>query len=159
MKQVTGFPRYLISDDGKLFSSCLRMFRERKCVDNGPGYLCVPLHDCGKQKMKLIHRLVAEAFVENPHNHEYVNHIDGNKYNNVASNLEWCDCKHNMAHASKLGLLEQGSERYNSKLTEAEAQEIRESKDKGVSLAKKYRVSTALISRIRNGKQRKLVKK
>ena len=36
-----------------------------------------------------IHRLVAESFVPNPQHHYFVEHIDGNKYNNKADNLRW----------------------------------------------------------------------
>ena len=53
-----------------------------------------------KQKTKYyVHRLVAEAFIENPKGYKYVNHIDGNKSNPKASNLEWCNQKYNALHA------------------------------------------------------------
>lgn len=43
-----------------------------------------------------IHRIVAQAFVENPKGYDEINHIDENPANNNASNLEWCDRKYNM---------------------------------------------------------------
>lgn len=46
-----------------------------------------------------VHRLVALKFIPNPNNHTDVNHIDGNKKNNVVSNLEWCDRRYNLNHA------------------------------------------------------------
>lgn len=60
----------------------------------------------GTRKRDRIHRFVAECFVENddPKNKKYVNHIDGNKHNNRADNLEWCTAKHNSQHAAKTGL-------------------------------------------------------
>ena len=60
------------------------------------GYLYVQLHDLnGKQHLKTIHRLVAQAFVPNPGNLPIVNHKDENKLNNNASNLEWCTHQYN----------------------------------------------------------------
>lgn len=46
-----------------------------------------------------IHRLVAINFIPNPNNFSQVNHIDGNKDNNHASNLEWCTAQHNITHS------------------------------------------------------------
>ena len=51
-----------------------------------------------------MHRLVAEAFCDNPHSKPHVNHIDGNKVNNTASNLEWVTQSENMVHAVVTGL-------------------------------------------------------
>lgn len=63
------------------------------------GYYVVVLYNNKKHRTYLIHRLVAEHFIENPNNCECVNHIDGNKLNNNISNLEWCTHQENMAHA------------------------------------------------------------
>lgn len=43
-----------------------------------------------------LHRIIAETFLENPNNFKEVNHIDGNPYNNILSNVEWCSRKENM---------------------------------------------------------------
>lgn len=55
-------------------------------------------------KNLLIHRLVAEAFIENPNQYDQVNHIDCNKLNNCVSNLEWCNQEMNLKHAYDNGL-------------------------------------------------------
>lgn len=69
--------------------------------DNGGGYLVVTLVKNKKRKNYYVHRLVATYFVENPLNKKYVNHLDYNRYNNNASNLEWCTQKENMLYSSK----------------------------------------------------------
>lgn len=62
---------------------------------NTSGYYVVRLCNNGFMKSKLIHRLVAEAFIPNPDNLPMINHRDEDKTNNVADNLEWCDLKYN----------------------------------------------------------------
>lgn len=59
-------------------------------------------HSCGyltvqyENKKYLVHRLIAETFLENKNNKPYINHIDCNPYNNVLENLEWCTASENM---------------------------------------------------------------
>ena len=68
------------------------------------GYKVVALTKDGKQKLYKVHRLVATVFVENPMNKPQVNHIDGNKHNNNAENLEWVTASENTKHAFNSGL-------------------------------------------------------
>ena len=65
------------------------------------GYLLVNLCENGKVKSKYIHRLVLEAFVENPNNLPEVNHLDEIKDNNELSNLEWCDSSYNINYGTR----------------------------------------------------------
>lgn len=72
---------------------------------NMKGYRRVDLCVDMKRSTKMVHRLVAEAFLLNPKNLPYINHIDCNKANNLATNLEWCSHQENMNHAWKTGLM------------------------------------------------------
>lgn len=65
------------------------------------GYHRVCLSKNGKGKKHLVHRLVAEAFVDNPMSYPQINHKDENKDNNAASNLEWCTAKYNSNYGSR----------------------------------------------------------
>lgn len=67
-------------------------------------YFSVILYNKKNYKNFRIHRLVAQAFISNPNNYPQVNHIDGNKLNNVLENLEWCTQSHNMKEAYRIGL-------------------------------------------------------
>ena len=69
------------------------------------GYLLASLQDSSsKTKRRSVHRLVALAFLENEHNKETVNHINGNKLDNKLENLEWATQKENVQHSIKTGL-------------------------------------------------------
>lgn len=68
---------------------------------NKRGYMYVRLTKNGVQRAYRVHRLVAAAFVENPDNLPHVNHIDFNRTNNRADNLEWITPKCNSEHSKQ----------------------------------------------------------
>lgn len=106
-RKIEGFEKYEVSNLGRVRSLNYRKTKETKilklCKDKY-GYLRVGLSKDGKMYNKSIHRLVATAFISNPGEKEQVNHIDGNKQNNVVKNLEWCSNTENQRHAWRTGL-------------------------------------------------------
>lgn len=72
--------------------------------DLGNGYLVVNLKfEDGKYRTRLVHRLVAEAYIPNPLNLPQVNHKNGIKTDNRVENLEWVNNSQNMLHSVKIG--------------------------------------------------------
>lgn len=67
------------------------------------GYLQVSIPIDGKWTMKLVHRLVAQTFINNPDSLSEINHKDNNPLNNNVSNLEWCTKDYNIAYREKHG--------------------------------------------------------
>lgn len=68
---------------------------------NNDGYLQIHLRKNGKDYSLKIHRIVAQAFIPNPHNLPCVNHKDEDKTNNSVENLEWCDRSYNVNYGSR----------------------------------------------------------
>ena len=115
---------YQISNLGRLKSFKRCMVKILKPSFNG-NYFFVYLHRNGEAKMHYVHILVAQTFVPNPDNKPFVNHIDGNKLNNYAENLEWVTPSENARHAFETGLNKSGCENGNAKLTPEQVREIR----------------------------------
>lgn len=86
-KFIYGYPHLIVSNTGKVRS--LIYNRELKPFASNRGYLRVALCKDKTIKNVSLHRLVAEAFVPNPNGYDTVDHIDGNKLNNNADNLQW----------------------------------------------------------------------
>ena len=96
---VKSLPRKITYADGRVWN-----YEGRKLSPslNRDGYPIVHLKVQGKGKSFRVHRLVGEAFVDNPHNYDEINHIDENKANNYYLNLEWCTRKQNMNHGTAM---------------------------------------------------------
>lgn len=95
-KEVEGFERYLISYCGRVWDT--KQKRELKQWLKSDGYKNVTLFSDDGKKNHRIHRLVAAAFIDNPHDHPVVDHIDRNRKNNHGDNLRWCDYTFNNAN-------------------------------------------------------------
>lgn len=101
-RAISGFEGiYEVSDLGRVKS--LHFGKERLLTlnINSSGYYNVNLCQSGACKTYKVHRLVAEAFIENPKDLPLINHIDENPLNNLVSNLEWCDIRYNNNYGTR----------------------------------------------------------
>lgn len=131
-KKIKDYPNYEISNLGRIkalkyYSNVHKQYYDRELIlkekTNKFGYKFVSLSNKFGRKNKMIHRLVAIAFIENKNGYKEVNHIDGNKCNNNVNNLEWCSRSDNMLHAYKLGL-RKGTSKINSKILQLSDGEV-----------------------------------
>ena len=89
---------YQVSNLGRVKSSYTnRILKGRKHTH---GYLMVNLYKNSNVSNKMIHRLVAQAFIPNSENKPQVNHVDEDKTNNVVSNIEWMTATENINHGT-----------------------------------------------------------
>lgn len=106
-KDIEGFEgQYQVSDLGRVMSLVTNHGKPQRKLkpQHERNYLYVNLSIKDRGHTKDVHRMVAKAFVPNPDSKPMVNHIDGSKLNNNASNLEWVTCSENHKHAYASGL-------------------------------------------------------
>ncbi|MDY6419359.1 MAG: HNH endonuclease [Succinivibrio dextrinosolvens] len=99
IKDIINFENYQISDDGRVWSK--KSNKWLKPIDVN-GYKKASLYKNGKLCQRLIHRLVAEAFIPNPNNYEEINHINEDKSDNRVENLEWCTSSYNINYGTRV---------------------------------------------------------
>jgi len=99
MGRVKSLERTITRKNGRKYSVKEQILQPTK---NFNGYLLVNLYDnSSKMKKIYIHRLVCEAFYENSQNKPEVNHINEDKTDNRACNLEWVTRKENLTHGTR----------------------------------------------------------
>ena len=111
---LTNYPNYSVSSTGDVYSNPLTfkdsIGRTRKQIHKklkqhidkyGYNYVIL-VSGLDKPKAIKVHRLVAEAFIPNPDNLPYVNHMNENKTDNRVENLEWCDAKYNNTYGTRI---------------------------------------------------------
>lgn len=99
MKDIKNYEGlYGITEDGKVWS-----YRNNKFLSAGikGGYEFVVLSNNGYRKNYYVHRLVAEAYIDNPNNLSTVNHKDENRTNNCVDNLEWLSRLDNLNYGTR----------------------------------------------------------
>lgn len=104
-KDIEGFNGvYQVSNEGRVYSKLTNKILKQ--MPRRHGYLSVWLYGNGGVKGRngkgySVHRLVAQAFCDNPHNKPEVNHINEIKTDNRAENLEWCTHVENSNHGTR----------------------------------------------------------
>jgi hypothetical protein len=90
---------YTIDTNGIVYNVTRRKALKATSITKNNRYAKIHL-----DKFYALHRLVAVHFLPNPNNYSEINHIDGNRHNNCADNLEWCTHRQNVQHCWKNGL-------------------------------------------------------
>lgn len=96
-RSIKEFENYLVSNKGRIMNG--KTGRILRPASDRYGYEKVNLYNNGKSKPLRVHRLVAQAFIDNPNDHETINHIDENKHNNCVENLEWMSVGDNIRYS------------------------------------------------------------
>jgi len=99
LKPIKDFPNYYITPEGQVWSNNKNNYLKLKI--NKYGYAYVILYNNGIPTTKMVHRLVAEAFISNPNNLPQINHLNENKLDNHVENLEWCDNIYNANYGTR----------------------------------------------------------
>lgn len=144
---------YSVTDDGKIFND--KTNRELKGTFSTNEYHSIQLVINGKPKTFMVHRLVAEAFCENPNNYNIVAHIDRNKKNDRASNLRWIDSQGNALKRNKA--IRKQNQKYNGDFTESNWKPIFGHNDFMINengMVVNINTKNILIPQDRNGYQR-----
>lgn len=118
-------------------------------------YIRIRLRTPLKSERVFVHRLVGEYFLRKPQAHKkYINHKNGKKYDNRATNLKWCTMSENVKHAyqTKLHIHAKGEDWHNSKLNNKKVLFIRKEYAKGIvtqlELANKFGVSRRVVGKL-----------
>ena len=127
-------------------------------LDSKKKYCLVDPHkDCARKTL-LVHRIVGQVFIPNPLNKPAINHKNGNKLDNSATNLEWVTVKENIEHSISTGLVDsKGVKNAMSKLNEKQVTEIYKASGFQYEIAKRYNITQTTVSEIKTGKNWKHV--
>jgi hypothetical protein len=114
-------------------------------------YLEVRLFNNGESIPKIVHRLIAKAFISNPNDLPQVNHKDGDKKNNSVVNLEWITNSENQKYAYKLGLQPSraGENNNKAKITDKDVTLLKQLYNSGMSIIQVSNSTNINMSTIR----------
>lgn len=154
---------FLISKDGlvkKLYTGQNKYKILEGAINNGYRAIWVTKTD-GKRTARYVHKMIAETFLPNTENKQYVIHVDHNKLNNSISNLKWATLEEWKEHNKFLFRMMKGRSRLdnipNSKLSESQVIRLKKKlfnpnrKVKIATLAKQFNISQGQVYRILRG--------
>lgn len=152
-KEIIGYPKYFVSNFGRLKSTKNNKETYLTGGKTKTGYTFFCLYNNKKDHIQMyIHRLVGIYFIRAPLIGECINHKDGNKNNNNVTNLEWCNHVENMKHGYKNKLIISKGERNGmAKISEKDALDIISrvlKKERYKSIIKDYQISAKSVSDI-----------
>ena len=160
-KDVAGYEgSYQVSSLGRIKSLPRTNVCTTKFLTRSPNvrdrYIYCALSKKGKPQKLKVHRMVAEAFIPNPENKKFVDHIAGNKNDNRLCALRWVTFQENIDFAWQTGIYNSiGSNHPQAKLTEGKVREIKKLQIQGVTgrqIADMYGVNFSTISDIKQGR-------
>lgn len=165
-RQAVGFSdRYYVSNMGRIFTTSAHGKKDNPTImkparsfdkRRGSWEYCKTVLD---SRTVVVHRVVATTWVPNPENKPFVNHINGNKADNRAENLEWCTTSENLLHAYRTGLEKKqlGQKHHAAKMTNEQVRQFKwewahDRKMSRKQYAEKLGVSEATIKDIIRGR-------
>ncbi len=164
-RDIEGFPGYRIGSNGSIWSrwnnkwGLCETWKRRKPFVTNTGYWAVSLNRDGRTNLRLLHRLLLEAFVGPCPRGMEACHADGNRLNNSLDNLRWDTRKENVADAFRHRTARWGDRHPSTKLTDAQVAEIRKLASEGASyysLGKRFGVCKQHAGLIAKGLSRKM---
>ena len=149
---------YEVTKEGEIISHSISGKQMVLSTSQSTKYKMVSLYLNGVTVNKYVHRLVAEQYCERPEGCNEVDHIDGDKFNNHADNLEWVTRAENMSRAYDANLIDcRGTNSALSKTNESDVIEMRRLWDlremKQGELSEMFNISRTQVSAIVNRKQ------
>lgn len=148
------FGKYQVSDLGRVKDYTGRIMKD---YAHPRGYRTITFTFNKKPKTVTIHRLVASLFLDNPDEKPQINHLNGIKTDNRATNLEWCTAQENIEHAMENGLYKKVQRRYTpsiSKLKPDDVLYIRDMYERNImnvsELSDRFNISSVAVYKVIN---------
>lgn len=146
MKDIKGYEGlYAVTSCGKVWGYKRKKFLTP--IIEKDGRARVGLTKNGKQKMFLVHRLVADTYIPNPDNLPQVNHKDENPLHNWVDNLEWCDNKYNCNYGTRIDRVANGHKK------QIYCVELNKTFDGVINAAKELEIDASHIVKVCKGKK------